>query len=311
MQGDGDRPVNVLRVVAAAGAREARRRAEVALAHEITVIHIASRRNYEVPRGTAHLRRRGRVVNRKRVERVMREHGIAGNSQRTGRRSLTKADTAAAPSPDLIGRDFTAGRPGTKAVVTSRPPRAALPRLVAGPGHPGSDRLLDGRPPPRRTCRRRSRHGRRAGPTGARLRDPQRPRIGIHLRSTPFQDTRVGTPAEHGQDRVLLRQRRRGEFLGRIEGRSAPASRPTGPPPAPASSTSSRPSTTDAARASTSTGATSRPTRRACATNGIRPSRRNRTVSKNTGKLQVEGRARAATGPHRCMLRRSPAIAHP
>lgn len=36
-------------------------------------IHIASRRNYGVPRVTAELRRQGRVVNRKRVERIMRE----------------------------------------------------------------------------------------------------------------------------------------------------------------------------------------------------------------------------------------------
>ncbi|WP_326763436.1 IS3 family transposase [Streptomyces sp. NBC_01591] len=102
--------------VAGREARAARRRADEALAHEITVIHLASRRNYGVPRVTAELRRRGRPVNRKRVERVMREHGIAGNSRRTGRRSLTRADTKAAPSPDLIGRDFTATRPGTKIV---------------------------------------------------------------------------------------------------------------------------------------------------------------------------------------------------
>ncbi|MDQ1005548.1 putative transposase [Streptomyces sp. V4I23] len=102
--------------VARAEAREARGRADEAPAHEITVIHVASRRNYGVPRVTAELRRRDRVVNRKRVERVMREHGIAGNSRRTGRRSLTKADTTAAPSPDLIGRDFTATRPGTRTV---------------------------------------------------------------------------------------------------------------------------------------------------------------------------------------------------
>jgi hypothetical protein len=100
--------------VAGAEAREARRRADEALAHQVAVIHIASRRNYGVPRVTAELRRQGRPVNRKRVARVMREHRIAGNSRRTGRRSLTKADTKAAPSPDLIGRDFTATRPGTK-----------------------------------------------------------------------------------------------------------------------------------------------------------------------------------------------------
>lgn len=102
--------------VAGTEAREARRQADEALAHEITVIHLASRRNYGVPRVTAELRRQGRRVNHKRVARVMREHGIAGNSRRTSRRSLTKADTKAAPSPDLIGRDFTAARPGTKIV---------------------------------------------------------------------------------------------------------------------------------------------------------------------------------------------------
>jgi transposase InsO family protein len=102
--------------VAGRKAREARRRDDEALAHEITMIHLASRHNYGVPRVTAALRRQGRLVNRKRVERVMRQHGIAGNSRRTGRRSLTKADSKAAPAPDLIGRDFTATTPGTKIV---------------------------------------------------------------------------------------------------------------------------------------------------------------------------------------------------
>ncbi|ATZ22158.1 Integrase core domain protein [Streptomyces lavendulae subsp. lavendulae] len=97
-------------------AREARRRADKALAHAITVIHLASRQNYGVPRITAELRRQGRRGNHERVARIMREHGIAGNSRRTGRRSLTKADSKAAPSPDLIGRDFTAARPGAKIV---------------------------------------------------------------------------------------------------------------------------------------------------------------------------------------------------
>ncbi|MDX3388254.1 IS3 family transposase [Streptomyces niveiscabiei] len=102
--------------VAGREARAARRRADEAPAHEITVIHLASRRNHGVPRVTAELRRQDRLVNRRRVARVMREHGIAGNSRRTGRRNLTKADTKAAPSPDLVCRDFTATRPGTKIV---------------------------------------------------------------------------------------------------------------------------------------------------------------------------------------------------
>jgi transposase InsO family protein len=54
-------------------------------------------------------------VNRKRVERVMRERGLAGITRR-GRRSLTRQDATAAPAPDLIGRDFTASAPGHRLV---------------------------------------------------------------------------------------------------------------------------------------------------------------------------------------------------
>jgi len=96
-------------------ARRARQRADQALAQEITVIHLASRGTYGVPRVHAELRRSGRVVNRKRVERVMREHGIVGVTRRR-RRSLTRPDRQGRPAPDLIGRDFTADRPGTRLV---------------------------------------------------------------------------------------------------------------------------------------------------------------------------------------------------
>ncbi|MGY5036021.1 IS3 family transposase, partial [Streptomyces sp. 900116325] len=68
-------------------AREVRRRADQALAHEITVIHLASMGTYGVPRVTAELRRQDHPVNHKRVERVMREHAIAGHTRRPGRRS--------------------------------------------------------------------------------------------------------------------------------------------------------------------------------------------------------------------------------
>jgi transposase InsO family protein len=53
----------------------------------------------------AELRRRGQRVNHKRVERLMRAHGIIGHRPRR-RRSLTKPDAAAAPAPDLLGRLF-------------------------------------------------------------------------------------------------------------------------------------------------------------------------------------------------------------
>ncbi|MEV1087114.1 IS3 family transposase [Streptomyces microflavus] len=101
--------------LAAATNRAARKAAGEALAHEITVIHVASRHTYGVPRIHAELRRPGRCVNRKRVARLMREHGMQG-AHRRRRRSLTRPDKKAKPAPDLIGRDFHPETPGTKLV---------------------------------------------------------------------------------------------------------------------------------------------------------------------------------------------------
>jgi transposase InsO family protein len=49
-------------------------------------------------------------VNHKRVERLMASHGIVGHRPRR-RRGLTKADTSAAPAPDLVGRLFAPDQP--------------------------------------------------------------------------------------------------------------------------------------------------------------------------------------------------------
>ncbi|MGA5135446.1 IS3 family transposase [Streptomyces olivoreticuli] len=102
-----------------------RKAADEALAHEITVIHLGSRGTYGVPRIHAELCRLGRRVNRKRVARLMREHGIQGahRRRRRRRRSLTRPDKKAKPALDLIGRDFHAEIPGTKMVgdITALP----------------------------------------------------------------------------------------------------------------------------------------------------------------------------------------------
>jgi putative transposase len=60
---------------------------------------------YGAPRVTAQLHRGGWRVHRKRVERLMRVHGLVGHRPHR-RRSLTKADTAVPPAPDLLGRRF-------------------------------------------------------------------------------------------------------------------------------------------------------------------------------------------------------------
>ena len=93
--------------LAARPAATERQRAEDALAEEIREIHGTSRGAYGAPRVHAALRRRGRGINRKKVERIMRERDIRGITRRK-RRYLTKQDTKAAPAPDLVGRDFTA-----------------------------------------------------------------------------------------------------------------------------------------------------------------------------------------------------------
>ncbi len=87
-----------------------RHRKEIRLVAEIRRIHARSKATYGAPRITAELGRRGWRVNHKRVERLMRLHGIVGHRPRR-RRSLTKPDAAAAPAPDLLGRLFDPDQP--------------------------------------------------------------------------------------------------------------------------------------------------------------------------------------------------------
>ncbi len=83
---------------------------EAVLADRIFEAWTASRGRYGSPRVTAALWRKGVRVSEKRVARLMSELGIVG---RCGRRKLrtTWRDRAAAVSPDLVERDFTAASP--------------------------------------------------------------------------------------------------------------------------------------------------------------------------------------------------------
>jgi putative transposase len=82
---------------------------EARLVAQIRAIHTDAHGTYGSPRVTHELRRRGWRVNHKRVERLMRAHGIVGHRPRR-RRGLTKPDLAAAPAPDLLGRLFDPDR---------------------------------------------------------------------------------------------------------------------------------------------------------------------------------------------------------
>ena len=89
-----------------------RRRADTELLGQIVEIHDRSGGTYGSPRVHATLARRGARVSRKRVERLMREHGLQGAFlRRRWRTSSTRQDPRATPAPDLVNRDFTATGP--------------------------------------------------------------------------------------------------------------------------------------------------------------------------------------------------------
>jgi len=83
-----------------------RRVADAELVERIREIHRTSRRSYGSPRVHDELKRgEGRRVGRKRIERLMRINGIVGIHKR--RRGCTRRDPDAAPSDDLVNRQFT------------------------------------------------------------------------------------------------------------------------------------------------------------------------------------------------------------
>ncbi|ATO14167.1 hypothetical protein CO540_10335 [Micromonospora sp. WMMA2032] len=87
----------------------ARRREDADLAVEIAETHDVSGGTYGSPRVHAMLRRQGRHVDRKRVERLMRDAGLQGAFLRKKWRiPSTRSNPRATPAPDLVNRQITA-----------------------------------------------------------------------------------------------------------------------------------------------------------------------------------------------------------
>jgi transposase InsO family protein len=97
------------RWLAGTKARVVRRAADDALVEEIREIHTGHKGPYGVRRVHAELRGFGHTVNRKRVERLMRINQIEGRHLRRRKRT-TVPDRLAPPAPDLVNRNFSAGR---------------------------------------------------------------------------------------------------------------------------------------------------------------------------------------------------------
>jgi putative transposase len=85
--------------------------ADAAVAERIEAIWERSRRSYGAPH-PRHAGREGIRVGRKRVERLMRQLGIAGAHLHKHWKT-TRQDSSATAAPDLVERDFTAAAPNT------------------------------------------------------------------------------------------------------------------------------------------------------------------------------------------------------
>jgi len=81
---------------------------------EIREVHQESRQTYGSPRIYAELRFRGHKINHKRVERLMRLHGIAAKQRKKRRIVTTEANHSDPVAPNLLNQDFTASRPNEK-----------------------------------------------------------------------------------------------------------------------------------------------------------------------------------------------------
>lgn len=95
------------RWLAGAKARRERQAADDALLVEIREIHTEHKGTYGVRRIHAELRGFGHTINRKRVELLMRRHGIEGRHLRRRKRT-TVPDRLAPPAPDLVQRNLPA-----------------------------------------------------------------------------------------------------------------------------------------------------------------------------------------------------------
>jgi putative transposase len=89
----------------------ARALANVVLAERIRQVHADSHHSYGMPRVRAELIDQGVIVSRKRVARLMRQHGLSGISRRRGFTVTTRRDKLQRPAPDLVQRRFGAQGP--------------------------------------------------------------------------------------------------------------------------------------------------------------------------------------------------------
>lgn len=85
--------------------------ANAVLVERIRQVHADSHHSYGMPRVRAELIDQGVAVSRKRIARLMREHGIRGISRRRGFTVTTHRGKSQDKAPDLVRRQFDAAGP--------------------------------------------------------------------------------------------------------------------------------------------------------------------------------------------------------
>jgi transposase InsO family protein len=89
-----------------------RKIANHALLLDIRRVHAPHQKRYGAPRIHAELRAEGQTVSRKRVERVMRQHGIRARTPRRYRVCTTDSKHSLPVAENLLDQNFVADRPG-------------------------------------------------------------------------------------------------------------------------------------------------------------------------------------------------------
>jgi len=84
---------------------------DAALAVHVKAAHRRSRGTYGSPRITAELRNQGLPVGRRRVARLMREHGLSGVPKKRFRGSTTDSEHQLAVAPNVLDRQFEVDQP--------------------------------------------------------------------------------------------------------------------------------------------------------------------------------------------------------
>jgi putative transposase len=104
-----------------------RKIANRALLVDIRRVHAQHRERYGAPRIYAQLRAEGQTIGRKRVERVMRQHGIRARTRCRYRVGTTASKHCLPVAANLLEQNFVAHRPigsGWRILPTFRPARA-------------------------------------------------------------------------------------------------------------------------------------------------------------------------------------------